>query len=85
MPARIQRRQQAEGRQLADRVRQRVDADAEFAQRRHLLEQLGLDPGRVQRQRRRQPADAAARDEHLHAAIQPRMAQGRNTWGARNT
>ena len=36
----VERIEQAEARELADRMRQRVDADAEFADRVGLLEQL---------------------------------------------
>ena len=65
----IERRQQAERGQFLDRVRQRVDADAEFAQLAHLLEHGAGDADLVQRQRRRQSADPAAYDQHMHRAI----------------
>ena len=44
----VELRQQTELRQNADGVRQHVEADAEFAQLRGLLEYLGLDSGLVQ-------------------------------------
>ena len=67
----VQFRQQAECGQFLDRVRQRVDADAEFAQFAHLLEHGASDAGLMQRQRRRQAADPAAHDQHMHR-ITPR-------------
>ena len=54
----VELRQQAEPRQNADGVRQHVEADAEFAQLRGLLEYLGLDSRLVQRGRGK-PADTA--------------------------
>ena len=62
----VERRQQAQRRQFLDRVRQGVDADAEFAQLADLLEHGAVDADGVQRQRRRQPADPAAHDQHMH-------------------
>ena len=54
--------------QFLDGMRQRVDADAEFADGVRLLENLAIDPARVQHQRRYQAADAAACDDHFHDA-----------------
>ena len=48
MPARSSCRQETELRQNADGVRQHVEANAEFAQLRGLLEYLGLEAGLVQ-------------------------------------
>lgn len=62
----VQGRQQAERRELLDRVRLQVHADAEFAHLGGLLEDLGLDADLVQRQRQRQPADAGPRDRDPH-------------------
>ena len=59
--------QEAEPRKLLDGMRQRVDADAELAHRVGLLEHLAVDAAGMQHQRSRQPADAAADDERLHA------------------
>jgi len=47
-------------------VRQRIDADAELADGVRLLEEFAVDPAGVQHQRRDQPADAGACDNHLH-------------------
>ena len=58
MRDRIEPVEQAELGQLLDRVRQRVDADAELADRVRLLEDLAIDPARMQHQRGRQAADA---------------------------
>src|ERR1700693_1668057 len=54
--------QQAEAREFADRMRQRIDADAEFADRIRLLEQFATDAAGTQHQRRGQAADTAADD-----------------------
>ena len=63
---RIEPVEQAELGQLFDGVRQRVDADAELADRVRLLEKLAIDPARVQHQRCHQAADARARNDDLH-------------------
>src|ERR1044071_3268869 len=65
---RVERIEQAETCQLADRMRQRVDADAEFADRLGLLEQLAGDAPRAQHQRRGEPPDSAADDDRFHHA-----------------
>ncbi len=75
----VQLVEQPEGGEFLDRVRQRVDADAEFAQFAHLLEHLAADAGRVQRQRRRQAADPAADDHDVHRRIQAPVAAWRKT------
>ena len=60
----VELRQQAELGQLADRVRQDVDADAERAHLRRRFQHLAGDAAGVEHQRQDQAADAAARDEH---------------------
>ena len=57
---------QAEFDQLAHRMRQHVDADAERSQLRHALEYARGNADLVQAERQRQPADAAAGDEYGH-------------------
>ena len=58
--------QQAEAGEFADRMRQRVDADAEFADGIGLLEQFAADAAGPQHQRGGQAADTAADDNRLH-------------------
>ena len=58
--------QQAEAGEFADRMRQRVDADAEFADGVGLLEQLAVDAAGPQHQRGGKAADTAADDNRLH-------------------
>src|SRR6202162_3540356 len=58
--------QQAEAGEFADRMRQRIDADAEFADGVRLLEQFAADAAGPQHQRRGQAADTAADDNRLH-------------------
>src|SRR5208282_4981641 len=62
----IQALEQAELGQFLDGVRQRIDADAQLADGVRLLEEFAVDPAGVQHQRRDQPADARACDDHLH-------------------
>src|SRR6478735_2260043 len=57
---------QAELDQLAHRMRQYVDADAERLQLGHAFEYFGGNADLVQAERQRQAADAAARDENSH-------------------
>src|SRR5260221_14471055 len=57
---------QAELDQLAHRVRQHVDADAERLQFGHALEYFGGNPDLMQAERQRQSADAAARNKYGH-------------------
>src|SRR5262245_30578028 len=52
--------------ELFDRMRQRVDADAELAHAIGLLENLAIDATRMQHKGRCQPANAAADDDRLH-------------------
>ena len=52
--------------EFADRMRQRVDADAEFADGVGLLEQLAANAARPQHQGRGQAANAATDDNRLH-------------------
>mgnify|MGYP003136857680 CR=1 FL=1 len=68
---------EAQFRQFAHRMRQQVDADAERSDLRHRLEQRDLDAGSVQGERRRQPADPAARHDDLHAVLHPAPAARR--------
>ncbi|MNC91593.1 hypothetical protein D3C83_78850 [compost metagenome] len=56
---------QAELGELAHAVRQKVDAHAQRPDLRRGLENLAADARLVQRQREREPADAAADDQHL--------------------
>ena len=58
--------EEAEAAELGDRVRQRVDADAELADRIRLLVDLARNAARVQHQRGRKAADAAADDDGFH-------------------
>src|SRR5712671_239293 len=58
--------EQAEFDQLAHRVRQHVDADAERLQFGDALEYFGRNADLMQAERQRQPADAAAGDEYGH-------------------
>ena len=67
----VQRGQQAEGCEFLDRVGERVDSDAEFADFADLLEDFGLDAGLVEGQGCGEAADAAADDEDLHADLRP--------------
>lgn len=69
----IERRQQAESGKFLDRVWQRVDANAEFAQLAHLLEHGARDTNIMQRQRRRQPADPTADDQDVHRITAPSL------------
>ena len=55
--------------QFLDGVRQGVDADAQFANGVRLLEDLAVDPARMQHQRGHQAAHAAACDDHLHISL----------------
>ena len=57
---RVEALEQAEIGELLDGMRQRVDADAELADRVRLLEHLAVDPARMQHQPGHQAADAAA-------------------------
>ena len=64
---------QAELLQFLDGMRQRVDADAEFADALGLLEQLAVDAAGMQHQGRGEPADPAADDNDLHGrSLTPR-------------
>jgi hypothetical protein len=65
---RVEPLHQAELLQLLDRVRQRVDADAELADAFGLLEQLTVDAAGVQHQGCRQPSDPPADDDDLHGS-----------------
>src|ERR1700687_5691062 len=58
--------QEAEAGEFADRMRQRVDADAELPDRIRLLEQFTPDAAGAQHQRRGKAADAATDDNRLH-------------------
>src|SRR5215469_10369102 len=63
---RIESLQKPERGELLDRMRQRIDADTEFADLLGLLEHLALDAARVQHQRGGQPANPAACDDRFH-------------------
>src|SRR5271155_4004264 len=67
--ARIEPFQEPERGKLLDRVRQRVDADAELAYLIGLLEDFAVDAARVQHQRGGKTADAAADDDDLHGGL----------------
>src|SRR4029079_10378653 len=75
--------QQAKAGQFADRMRQGVDADAEFANGIGLFEQFAVDAARPQHQRGGEAPDAASDDDRLHPRystlhyLQPRPACGR--------
>src|SRR5712672_1028225 len=58
--------QQAEAGKLADRMRQRIDADAEFANLIRLLKQFATNAAGAQHQRSGKAADTAADDNRLH-------------------
>jgi hypothetical protein len=57
---------EAEFGQLAHRVRHQVDPHAERSQRGCRVDHDRLDPGGVQRERRREPADTRPRDDDAH-------------------
>ena len=63
---RVEPLKQPELLQFLDRVRQRVDADAELAHALGLLEQLAVDAARMQHQSRGETANSAADDDDLH-------------------
>jgi len=60
---------EAELGQFPHRVGLQVDADTTRAHIRRGLEHRAVDAGRMQRERRGQPADAAADDERLHGPV----------------
>jgi hypothetical protein len=62
----VERLQQIQRRQFADRMRQRVDADAKLADLGGLFEDFGLDAAPFQHQRQRQSAHTSACDQYLH-------------------
>ena len=66
MPAASSLRAEAELGELAHRVRQQVDADAERLQLGRGVDQLRLDARRVQAERGGQARDPGARDEDTH-------------------
>src|SRR5579885_267024 len=65
---------QAEAAQDTHRVRPDGNRRSDFQKRRSLLEHARLEPLAPQRQRRRQPADAAADDHDPHACRPPSFA-----------
>src|SRR5579859_354463 len=69
--------QQADGGELADRMRQRVDADAELADGIRLLEELAVDAARPQHERGGEAADTAADDNRLHGPNSTQHKKGR--------
>src|SRR5258705_9489125 len=58
--------QQAEAGKSADRMRQRIDADAKLADAIRLLEQFATDAAGAQHQRGGEAPDAASDDNRLH-------------------
>jgi hypothetical protein len=62
----IQGREQAERSEFLDRVRQHVDADAEFAELARLLADFDLDAALMQGERRGQAADPGACNNDFH-------------------
>src|SRR5712671_815618 len=58
--------QQAEAGKFTDRMRQRIDADAEFADGVRLLEQFAADAAGPQHQCRGKASNTAADDNRLH-------------------
>ena len=65
---RVEPVEQAEVGKLFDRMRERIDADAKLADRVRLLENLTIDPARMQHQPGHQATDAAAGDDYFHDA-----------------
>src|SRR5215469_9466298 len=63
---RIESLQKPERGELLDCMRQRIDADTEFADLLGLLEHLALDAARVQHQRGGQSANPAACNDRFH-------------------
>src|ERR1700722_18468231 len=61
--------QKTEACEFADRMRQRVDADAELADGVGLFEQFATDAARPQHQGRSQAADTATDDNRLHRLL----------------
>ena len=62
----VQAIEQAEFGQFLDGVGEGVDANAELADGVRLLENLAINPARMEHERRDQAADAAPCDDHLH-------------------
>ena len=62
---------EAELGQLAHGVRHQVDPHTERPERGRRVDHDRLDPGGVQRERRREPADTRPRDDHLHPSMIP--------------
>src|SRR4030095_9147294 len=62
----IETLEQAERRELLDRMGQRIDADAELADAFGLLVDLAVDAARVQHQRSGEAANSATDDNDLH-------------------
>ena len=65
---RVEPVEQAEVGKLFDRMRERIDADAKLADRVRLLENLTIDPARMQHQPGHEATDAAASDDYFHDA-----------------
>src|SRR5260221_8172777 len=63
---RVEPVQETEAGEFADRMRQRVDADAELADRVRLLVQLAIETPRAQHQRSGEAANAASDDDCFH-------------------
>src|SRR5437868_11861626 len=58
--------QQAEPGEFADRMRQGIDADAEFADSFRLLEEFAANPASPQHQRRGKATNTTSDDNRLH-------------------
>src|SRR5580700_10633081 len=65
---RVEPVEQAEVGKLFDRMRERIDANAKLADRIRLLENLTIDPARMQYQPGHEATDAAASDDYFHDA-----------------
>jgi len=68
-PGGIEGRQQAERGELARRVRQQVDSDAEFREFARLVEDLDIDADFVKGQRGGQAADSGPDDDDSHVRL----------------
>src|SRR5205807_6082286 len=63
---RVEPLEQSQLREFLDRVRQRVDADAEFPHRLRLLVDLAVDAASMQHERGGEPTHPAAHDDGFH-------------------
>jgi hypothetical protein len=72
-PHRVEPLEQPEFRQLLDRMRQGVDADAELADGIRLFVDFAVDAARVQHERRGQAADSAPDDDDFHGSTRKKI------------